>query len=590
MDTWATSSETPQINARWGDPAGPARSPLPMSMRPQAHEIIRTWAFYTIVKSCVHHRDVPWGVAMVSGLVLDPNREKISKSKGNNPTDPKTLLEKHGVDAVRYWALSGRVGTDYPFNEEDLASGRRLAMKLWNASKLVLGPPRGLRPGGAAARPSAPSTRACAAGSRRRSPTRRRCSTPTSSGSPRSASRSSSGTTSATTGSRCRRIGSTTRRPRGPRCARPRRRPRTTLLSTVLRLFAPFVPHVVEAIHQAGFRTGPNGPASITRAAWPSDARPAPDDAALVACDTAVRALSAIRRWRSENKVSPGKPLGRVRLALPAADAAVFAIGRGRRALGGQGPRARVRARGGRRDRDRRHGRRGPRRQEPVERAAAPDDPLAATGRLGLVAARRRRRAARPERAGAADSARAAAPAGTLFGAIRAGGAPGLDPRPWGAPPVHSRPRGATAPPSPTIDPGAPPSPHVRIHRHVRHRGGGRVGDGGRAARAPAPRPGRGGHRHLRRGDVPHRARRRPRQGVLRRAPSRPAAGRMGRRPHALPDGRQRARPTTPSPSTRTRRTASRCPTTGTSRTTWSCARTSASATSGGSEPTATSR
>ncbi len=323
MDTWATSSETPQINARWGEAKGAARCPLPMSMRPQAHEIIRTWAFYTIVKSLVHHQDVPWDVAMVSGLVLDPNRDKISKSKGNNPTEPKTLLDKHGVDAVRYWALSGRVGTDYPFNEDDLASGRRLAMKLWNASKLVLGHLSDFDP----AAPRAPE-RPVDLGVRLRL----------------------AATVADATGMLdAYEFGLAKKRIEeffwndlcdnwlemskdrlydlAPERAPERRAAQATahdVLSTVLRLLAPFVPHVTEAVHQARFRAT-EGEASVTRAAWPTDASPATDDPALVAWGTAVRALSAVRRWRSENKVSPGKPLGRVRFHLPVADATVFA-------------------------------------------------------------------------------------------------------------------------------------------------------------------------------------------------------------------------------------------------------------------------
>ncbi|MGI8720771.1 MAG: valine--tRNA ligase, partial [Geodermatophilaceae bacterium] len=138
MDTWATSSETPQVNARWGDPPGAPRAPLPMDLRPQAHDIIRTWAFYTILKSWIHHRDVPWRDAMISGHVQAPGKVKISKSKGNAPADPNELVAKHGADATRYWALSARLGTDYVYSEEDLASGRSLCVKLWNAARLVL--------------------------------------------------------------------------------------------------------------------------------------------------------------------------------------------------------------------------------------------------------------------------------------------------------------------------------------------------------------------------------------------------------------------------------------------------------------------
>ncbi|MFV1958731.1 MAG: valine--tRNA ligase, partial [Planctomycetota bacterium] len=137
MDTWATSSETPEINAHWGEEGSPRRTPLPMTMRPQAHDIIRTWAFYTIVKSWIHFRDVPWHEVMISGHVQAPGRTKISKSKGNAPTDPNGMIERHGADAVRYWALSATLGNDYVYSEEDLKQGRRLAVKLWNAARLA---------------------------------------------------------------------------------------------------------------------------------------------------------------------------------------------------------------------------------------------------------------------------------------------------------------------------------------------------------------------------------------------------------------------------------------------------------------------
>jgi valyl-tRNA synthetase len=139
MDTWATSSLSPQIATGWVDDPDLFARTFPMDMRPQSHDIIRTWLFYTVVRSHYEHDSLPWANAAISGFILDPDRKKLSKSAANAPDDPDRLLATYGADAVRYWAANGRPGMDVAFEPGQLKIGRKLAIKLLNASKFALG-------------------------------------------------------------------------------------------------------------------------------------------------------------------------------------------------------------------------------------------------------------------------------------------------------------------------------------------------------------------------------------------------------------------------------------------------------------------
>lgn len=143
MDTWNTSSLTPYIckSMLTGNADTVFENSkdefMPMSMRPQAHDIIRTWAFYTIVKSWMHNKTIPWKNIIISGHVLSTGKEKISKSQGNSPLSPESLLSAYPADAIRYWTAAGSLGYDIAFSETQIGIGQKLIVKLWNAFKFT---------------------------------------------------------------------------------------------------------------------------------------------------------------------------------------------------------------------------------------------------------------------------------------------------------------------------------------------------------------------------------------------------------------------------------------------------------------------
>jgi valyl-tRNA synthetase len=138
MDTWATSSLTPEIAGHWDDDPDLFARVYPMDIRPQGSDIIRTWLFATVVRSHYEHSKLPWRSATINGWILDPDRKKMSKSKGNVVT-PAPLLEEYGSEAVRYWACNGRPGVDTAVDLGVIKIGRRLGIKILNASRFALG-------------------------------------------------------------------------------------------------------------------------------------------------------------------------------------------------------------------------------------------------------------------------------------------------------------------------------------------------------------------------------------------------------------------------------------------------------------------
>ena len=136
MDTWATSSLTPQIALNWIDNKNKFEENFPMSLRMQAHDIIRTWAFYTIVKALYGHNKHPWNNIMISGFVT-LSGEKMSKSKGN-VVDPILIMQHHGPEPLRFWAAGSKLGEDMDYSEKDLITGEKLLTKLWNASNFCI--------------------------------------------------------------------------------------------------------------------------------------------------------------------------------------------------------------------------------------------------------------------------------------------------------------------------------------------------------------------------------------------------------------------------------------------------------------------
>jgi valyl-tRNA synthetase len=307
MDTWATSSLTPQVAAGEGVDEDLFRRVFPMDLRPQAHDIIRTWLFYTVLRAHVEHDSLPWANAAISGWVLDPDRKKMSKSKGNVVT-PLAMLEEHGSDAVRYWAASGRPGTDTAFDTGQMRVGRRLAIKLLNASKFVLARPEPVGP------VTAPVDRGLL--TRLAQLVEDATADLESYNYTRALER-----TEAFFWDFCdnylelvkaRRYGD-----HGPEAAGSANATMQLVLGVLLRLFAPFLPFVTEEVW-SWWRQG-----SVHRAAWPTTTEvlepvAGRDARGLAALGLASALLGEIRRTKSEAQKPLRTPVARLTVRVPA--------------------------------------------------------------------------------------------------------------------------------------------------------------------------------------------------------------------------------------------------------------------------------
>lgn len=318
LDTWATSSMTPQIVGRWLDEPELYEVVFPFSLRPQAHEIIRTWAFYTIAKSLFHFTSIPWFEVLISGWgIAGEGMGKISKSRGSGPMDPIQMLETYSADAVRYWTSSTGPGKDSIISEEKVRSGSRLVNKLWNAARFAAGFLEGYQPVGMTPTLS-PADRWILASLQRLV----RRSTALLLGYDYAAARSEIEhffwkdlADNYLEMSKQRLYDPSHPLNEGARFALYH------ALLGLVKLLAPFLPFVTEEIYQKLFVTDLNGSeqkgfwASIHLSSWPQADLSFEDEEALTFGETLVEIATAIRRFKSERNLALGTDLFRLQFA-----------------------------------------------------------------------------------------------------------------------------------------------------------------------------------------------------------------------------------------------------------------------------------
>jgi valyl-tRNA synthetase len=331
MDTWATSSLTPQIACHWRDDPALFASTFPMDLRPQAQDIIRTWLFATVVRAHLEQASLPFYKAAISGFILDPDRKKMSKSVGNVVT-PAGLLAQHGSDAVRYWAAAARLGTDAAFDPGQMKIGRRLAIKILNASKFALsflagdlaGDPGGDLagdPGGAgraAAGPLALDPKDVTEALDRSMLAElravvERTTEALATYDHTKALEAAEGFFWTFCDDYIELVKSRAHGGAGPAAALSARTALGLALAAILRLFAPFQPFATEEVWSWWHQPGD----SIHRAAWPTaEELPAGGDRQILSVAGAI--LSELRRVKSEAKVSMRTEIAAATVAVPA--------------------------------------------------------------------------------------------------------------------------------------------------------------------------------------------------------------------------------------------------------------------------------
>ncbi len=314
FDTWFTSSLTPQIGSHWVQDVDRHRRLFPMDVRPQSHEIIRTWGFYTIAKAMLHENTIPWKNIAISGWVLDPDRKKMSKSKGNVVV-PTELLEKFSADALRYWSGNARLGVDTAYDENIVKIGKRLVTKIYNASKFVLSQ------SGPLSDISCELDRAFVDRLRKVVGTITEQLNEFNFSSALSTLESFFWNSFTDTY-----VEFAKKRARGDQISSPEDQGSAlaTLrlgLATLIKMFAPFIPYICEEVWSWSFAEE-TGSKSVCVAAWPKEADfeavPPPDDGRSF--DVAAAVYSAINRQKSDNQLSLGVYVDAISLAADAKD------------------------------------------------------------------------------------------------------------------------------------------------------------------------------------------------------------------------------------------------------------------------------